>query len=37
VTPTAYKVLCEMAKIVEPSVLSESGSSTPGSWVFVVE
>ena len=30
-------VPCSTAKIVEPSVLTMSGSSTPGSWLLVVE
>ena len=37
VTETASSFPFESAKIVEPSVLTTSGSSTPSSWLFVVE
>src|ERR1700733_9660419 len=36
-TDTAYSVSPDTVKIVEPSVLTMSGSSTPCSWSFVVE
>src|SRR5437588_4116091 len=36
-TDTAYSVPPSSAKIVEPLVLTMSGSSTPISWLFVVE
>ncbi len=34
---TAYSVPCSTVKMVDPSVLTMSGSSTPGSWLLVVE
>ena len=37
VAATAYKVSPATVKIVVPSVLTTSGSSTPSSWTFVVE
>src|SRR4051794_22453955 len=37
VTETACSLPRAMAKIVRPSVLARSGSSTPSSWLFVVE
>src|SRR5690349_14381360 len=36
-TSTASTVSPVIVKMVEPSVLTLSGSSTPGSWTFVVE
>src|SRR4051812_24290992 len=37
VTETACSLPRAMTKIVRPSVLARSGSSTPSSWLFVVE
>ena len=34
---SAYNVPRSSAKMVAPSLFTMSGSSTPGSWLFVVE